>query len=138
MTRATLFKTLFCACAVAAAASPVLSQQARAPGLPALSAMERGMWEFREPGSKAAPRRICVSDPVALMQIRHGTAPCSRYVIDSEAKRATVHYTCPGAGHGRTTLRVETSQLIQLESQGIAEGAPFNFSYEGRKVGACR
>lgn len=110
---------------------------AQAPGLPALGAIERGLWELRERGSSAAPRKICVADPSTLIQIRHGSTACSRFVIDSKPDRATVHYTCPGAGHGRTTIRVETSRLIQIDSQGIADDSPFNFSYEGRRTGAC-
>lgn len=108
-----------------------------AAGLPALAAIEKGLWELRERGSNAQPRRICVADPVALMQVRHGSSACSRFVIDNQSKRATVHYTCPGAGHGRTTIRVETSRLIQIESQGIADNSPFNFTYEGRHAGKC-
>lgn len=133
MKRASLFRyALLSAASLAGAAAP-----ANAPSLPALGVIERGMWELRERGSSASPRRICVSDPVALMQVRHGASACSRFVIDSQPKRATVHYTCPGAGHGRTTIRVETSRLIQIESQGIADDSPFNFAYEGRYTGKC-
>jgi hypothetical protein len=79
-----------------------------------------------------------VADPDALIQIQHGPGACSRFVIDSQPNRATVHYTCPGAGHGRTIIRVENPRVIQIESQGIANNAPFNVSYEGRHAGACR
>ncbi|RJF85438.1 DUF3617 domain-containing protein [Sphingomonas cavernae] len=123
--------------ALTAAAAPAAWQPARAPGLPALAGIEKGMWELRERGSSAAPRRICIADPSTLIQIRHGASACSRFVIDSKPDRATVHYTCPGAGHGRTTIRVETSRLIHIDSQGIADNSPFNFTYEGRRVGNC-
>ena len=32
---------------------------------------------------------------------------------------------------------IETGRLIKLETQGIAGGAPFDLSYEGRRLGAC-
>lgn len=109
-----------------------------APGIKALQGVARGQWELRERGSTAAPRKICIAEPVALTQIRHGGTVCSRFVIDNQPKRATVHYTCPGAGHGRTTIRVESNALLQIESQGIANNAPFNTSYEARRLGACQ
>lgn len=121
----------------AAAAAPAAWQPAHAPALPALAGIEKGMWELRERGSSAALRRICVADAFALIQIRHGGTACSRFVIDSKPDRATVHYTCPGAGHGRTTIRLESSRLIQIDSQGIADNSPFNVTYEGRRLGNC-
>lgn len=111
---------------------------ARSTTLPALTRLMEGSWELRERGSKAAPQRICAADPLALMQVRHAGRACSRFVIDSQSDRATVHYTCPGVGHGRTTLRVETNRLVQIETQGFVEGAPFQTRYEGRFVGPCR
>jgi hypothetical protein len=48
-----------------------------------------------------------------------------------------VHYTCPGAGHGRTTVRVETPRLVQIESQGMARNEPFAIRLEGRRTGNC-
>jgi hypothetical protein len=41
------------------------------------------------------------------------------------------------AGQGLTTIRRETDALIQIQSQGINNGAPFSFSVEGRHGGAC-
>lgn len=122
---------------LAGSAAPA-GQAERAPDLPALRGVERGMWELRTRGSTAAPRKLCVADPSMLVQIQHGAGVCSRFVIDSQPNRATVHYTCPGAGHGRTTIRVETSRILQIESQGIASNAPFNVTYEARHAGACR
>ena len=80
---------------------------------------------------------MCVADPRTLLQVRHGRAPCSRFVIANDARASTVHYTCPGAGHGRTTIRVETPRLIQIDSQGIADNEPFALQFEGRRTGAC-
>lgn len=114
------------------------AQPARAPALAALRAIEPGLWELREPGNRAGTARLCVSDPTVLLQLRHRGATCSRYVIDDRPGLATLHYTCPGAGHGRTTIRVETPALIRVDSQGIAGNAPFEVKYEGRRQGLCR
>lgn len=140
--RATRYQTL-CAAAIlalgmlAGGAAPA-GQNGRPADLPALRDIERGMWELRLRGSTAPPRKLCVADPAMLVQIQHGGGTCSRFVIDSQPSRAIIHYTCPGAGHGRTAIRVETNRILQIESQGIANNAPFNVSYEARHVGACR
>ncbi|HWV11659.1 MAG TPA: hypothetical protein VN110_00015, partial [Sphingobium sp.] len=62
---------------------------------------------------------------------------CKRLTVDEAAKRLVVSYECGAAGTGRTNLRIETARLVQIQSQGIAGGAPFSFSMEGRRVGAC-
>ncbi len=108
------------------------------PGQPltALSAIEGGEWvlKSKETGDT---KSLCLGDSKVLLQLRHGTASCSRFVIANDPKSSTVHYTCPGQGHGRTTIRVETSRLIQIESQGIANNSPFQILYEGRRIGTC-
>ncbi|CAN5323422.1 hypothetical protein BH09PSE4_BH09PSE4_23460 [soil metagenome] len=108
---------------------------AQAPRLAALSSIETGEWTLKEIGGEG--RSLCLSDPRTLIQLRHGNAQCTRFVISDDPHSVTVHYTCPGAGHGRTTITVETSRLIKVETQGIAGGAPFESTYEGRRTGAC-
>jgi hypothetical protein len=124
------------ALAAALLASPLLSQPAEAPTLTALTIIENGQWLLKAPNA-AENRSICVSDPRILLQVEHARATCSRFVIANDPKATTIHYTCPGAGHGRTTLRVETPRLIQIDSQGIADKEPFAIHFEGRRVGAC-
>jgi len=58
-------------------------------------------------------------------------------VIKDDSDRATVHYTCPGLGWGRTSLLVETPRLVRINSQGIAGRAPFAFDAEARRTGEC-
>ena len=109
---------------------------AQAPQLAALSSIEQGEWQLREVGAHNPARQLCVSDPALLLQIVQGEAPCSRFVIENAANTATVHYTCP-TGHGRTTITIETPRLFQLKTQGIMNGAPFDYDFEGRRTGAC-
>jgi hypothetical protein len=109
---------------------------AQAPGLKVLAQIEPGRWQLRETASKVE-RTVCVSDPRILIQLRHGSAQCSRFIIDNQPSEGTVHYTCSGAGHGRTTIEVETPRLIQIQTQGLVNGSPFDSKIEGRRLGAC-
>lgn len=106
----------------------------------ALRQLEKGQWELRERGVKqpAAPRRVCVGDPGQLLQVQHGDGGCSRFVVADTNDHAVVTYQCNGRGNGRTDIRVETPRLIQIDSQGVADGAPFAVSLEGRRTGDCR
>lgn len=103
--------------------------------LAALSQIMPGQWSLTSAG--APSRSICLNDPRVLLQLRHTGVACSRYVITNEKAVTTVHYTCPGAGHGRTEVKVETPRLIQVQSQGIADNAPFDWVFEGRMTGTC-
>jgi hypothetical protein len=58
-------------------------------------------------------------------------------VLNQTRTEMTVQYTCKGSGFGRTQLRRETAQLVQIETQGVADGLPFDFSAEGRWAGEC-
>lgn len=109
---------------------------AQGPSLAMLSALDDGQWElrFRDGGEN---RRVCVRSGLELIQIQHGQAACSRFVIDDGTREVTVQYTCRGDGYGRTTIRKESAGLLQIDSQGIAGGLPFEFSAEARRVGAC-
>ena len=108
-----------------------------APVPHALHGLETGEWELRERGEGGRARRMCVTDLRQLLQVRHGHALCSSFIVSDAANAASVTYDCAAAGNGRTDLRVETSRLVQIRSQGIAGGAPFSFSLEGRRIGAC-
>jgi hypothetical protein len=109
---------------------------AQAPGLAMLNALERGSWQIQDRAG-GTPRAICLGDARQLLQLRHPRSDCSRYVISDTAAEVTVHYTCPGAGHGRTTIRRETNRLVQVDTQGITGGAPFSDAYEARRTGPC-
>jgi len=121
----------------ALAATPALTQGG-GNKLSALARLEPGLWQLRNLEDESArPQSICVADPSVLMQVQHRNSPCSRLVIDNGANTATVHYTCPAGGFGRTTLRAETSRLAKIDTQGISGNAPFAYRAEARRVGAC-
>lgn len=110
---------------------------AQAPSLTMLSALDDGLWELR-PRDGSAVRRLCVRSGLELIQLQHTESNCSRFVVEDGTQAVTVQYTCRGNGYGRTSIRRETSSLVQIDSQGIAGGLPFQFSAEARRVGACR
>ncbi len=117
-----------------AAASAVPAQ---APSLGMLDRLEKGSWQLRERGKEDVLQTICVGDARRMIQIQHPRSTCSRYVIEDTPNSVTVHYTCPGAGHGRTSIRSETNRLVQIDTQGIAEGRPFSQAIEARRTGGC-
>ena len=127
------FRWSFAACALAGATAV----PAQAPSLAMLDGLEKGSWQLRERGSDTVLQTVCVGDARRMIQIQHPRANCSRYIIEDTPKSVTVHYTCPGAGHGRTTIRSETNRLVQIDTQGIADGKPFSQAIEARRAGAC-
>jgi len=110
---------------------------AQAPGLAVFDGLQKGGWTLKAQGSTDAGKRVCLGDPGLLIQIQHGNATCSRYVIENTPKSLRVSYKCGNLGHGVTTIRRESSSVVQIHSQGIANNAPFSFSVEGRRTGAC-
>ncbi|CAN5308803.1 hypothetical protein BH10PSE14_BH10PSE14_39850 [soil metagenome] len=131
-----LGRTALCGVVLGTALSAA-SPAAGPPQLAVLAEVEPGQWQLRESGTTAAPRGLCLADPAMLLQLGHPGAQCSRFVINDTPGSATVHYTCPGAGHGRTTLSVETPRVVHVVTQGIAGGLPFDHDYEARRLGAC-
>lgn len=124
--------------ALALLAVPGRTQNPQPGAMPALSMIQPGQWLLKSRTGATANRLVCVSDVRALLQVEHGSAICNRFVIANTPRETTVHYTCPGSGHGRTTIKVETPRLIQIETQGIARQAPFAVEFEGRRTGDCK
>jgi hypothetical protein len=119
---------------LAAFAAPVVAQR---PALAMLNQLEAGRWELRVRDAAGAVERICLPDTQRLIQLRHPTDACDRLIVDDAATEVTVQYTCRGRGYGRTHIRRETNRLVQIDTQGIADGLPFNFAAEARRVGDC-
>lgn len=137
-----MIKTLFRlpnAVAIAGAVIAVgvaLPAMAQSDGLAMLSGLSKGEWTIKHRDG-SPDQKICVSSGRELIQLRHLESECSRFVVEDGANKVTVQYTCPGNGYGRTNIRKETGSLVQIESQGIAEGSPFQFVAEARRTGSC-
>jgi len=123
---------------VGLSAGLAMAAPAEAPGVTALSSLQPGLWSIRsrDPDGPAL-RQLCLGDPRILLQLRHEGQSCSRFVVTNDAQTAVVTYTCPGRGNGRTTVRVETPRVAQIDSQGIADNSPFDWALEARRVGDC-
>lgn len=118
----------------AALAVPASSQR---PALAMLDQIEPGRWEIRLRDGSRRTYPVCVDNGRKLIQLRHEALNCERLVVDDRANEVTVQYTCRGRGYGRTSIRRETGRLVQIETQGIAEGLPFEFEAEARRIGDC-
>lgn len=109
---------------------------AQSGSLAMLAGLTKGEWTIKyRDGSP--DRKMCVRTGQELIQLRHAGSNCSRFVVEDDASRVTVQYTCRGDGYGRTDIRRETERLVQIESQGIASGVPFQLAAEARRTGEC-
>lgn len=120
------------------ASGVAFAQPAAAPTLSAMRAVAPGSWSLRETGAAGPARTSCFADTTAFLRLRLRSEQCSRFVIEDTPRVATVHYTCPGIGHVRTTVHVDTPRSLRIESEGIADGMPFADAYEARRLGSCR
>lgn len=114
---------------------------AQRPSLAVLRPLQPGQWELHERGEGSEDgqtRKLCITDLRQLLQVRHGRTLCRSFVVSDAPTMATITYDCAAAGNGRTDLRVETPRLVQINSQGIADGAPFAFAMEARRIGDCQ
>lgn len=120
--------------AAAGFAAPAVGQ--RSP-LAMLDQLESGRWELRPRGDRGSPELICLQDGRRLIQLRHPASVCQRLIVSDGPGEVIVQYTCRGRGYGRTHIRRETGRLVQIESQGIVDGLPFDFTAEARRIGDC-
>ncbi len=109
---------------------------AQGGGLAMLDGLTKGEWTVRQRDGSPS-RKICLRNGRELIQLQHRQPNCNRFIVEDEAGEVTVQYTCPGDGYGRTNIRRETSSLVQIESQGIVGGLPFQFTAEARRTGTC-
>lgn len=135
-----MLRALALAAASLTVASPVQSAPVQSALAPARmqKGLEPGEWLLRARGHDGEVRRLCIADLRQFLQLRHSRNSCRIFTVAETANRHVVTYDCGAAGNGRTDLRIETSRLVQIQSQGIADGAPFSFAVEGRWAGACR
>jgi len=114
-----------------------MAAPAQTPGLTLLDGLTQGEWTLKERGTTGSGQKVCLGNPELLLQIQHGNASCTRYVIENSPRKLRVSYKCGRAGQGVTEIKLESSNLVQIYSQGIRNDAPFSFSMEGRRTGSC-
>lgn len=131
------FRRLLVGGVVACSAISYPAVTAERPALAMLDQLQPGQWEVRDRDISGGRSRLCLDNGRRLVQIRHMRETCRSFTVEDSAEAVTVHYTCPGNGYGQTSVRYESAQLVQLETQGIAQGLPFNVRAEVRRVGSC-
>ena len=129
--------TLFAAALGVSATLISSGATAQAGSLGMLANLAKGEWTLKSRDG-SLDRKICVRTGMELIQLRHREQNCSRFVVEDEAQEVVVQYTCPGNGYGRTKIRQETPSLLQVQTQGIVEGLPFQANAEARRTGTCR
>ncbi|WP_265563412.1 DUF3617 domain-containing protein [Sphingomicrobium arenosum] len=102
-----------------------------------LSKVEAGLWEVSKPGSRMAPRRICLADVSMLAQFEHLGNQCTRMTVSEEGNNALMRYTCARGGFGSSEVQVVTPRSLRIVTQGIKEGLPFHDTLHARRIGAC-
>jgi hypothetical protein len=118
--------------ASAAATAPAAAEQG-----PGLAGTQPGLWEISgAPGSKA-PVRQCIGDVAALARFEHRGKTCSAKVLQSEGSATSIEYSCGAAGFGHSDVEVITPRSLRISTQGIADGLPFNYVLQARRVGEC-
>ena len=120
--------------AAAGFAAPAIGQR---QGLAMLNQLEGGHWELRDRDTRAPVEQLCLRDGHRLIQLRHPASVCEQLIVSDTPGDVTVQYTCRGRGYGCTHIRRETGRLLQIETQGIVDGLPFDFAAEARRVGDC-
>jgi hypothetical protein len=101
-----------------------------------LAAVEGGQWEIDRLGPGERPK-LCISDPMVFASFEHRGKTCTRVVISDGPGGAVVHYTCTGGGFGQSTVKALTPRSLRVETQGIADNAPFQYVFQARRIGAC-
>ena len=95
-----------------------------------------GLWEIDRvgPGQRA---RLCLPDPNVLASLEHRGLACTRVIVRELPNSALVHYTCTGGGFGQSQVTAITPRSLRIETQGIAANAPFQYTFQARRVGNC-
>lgn len=109
---------------------------AQADGVQAIAGLRPGSYEARDLDT-GAQRRLCIRTQADLIQLRHSGVSCTHYIVEDKPNALGVRYSCPGGDWGMTRIRSEGRDLGQIESQGIAQGAPFSLRLEMRYREPC-
>ena len=130
MTRAV---SAFVLAATALAGAAVMA----APRPAAFAQAAPGMWEISGYPGARGPARECIGNLALLAQYEHRHQNCSSSVVSDRSPSSVIQYSCPGGGFGRTTVTMITPRSLRIETQGISDNLPFNYTLQARRVGDC-
>jgi len=119
---------------IAGAVLPLALAGASTPSV--LSQITSGLWEITgERGASAT--RVCVREPSLLAQVEHRSAKCTQTVLRNDSASAIIEYSCAADGFGHSKITMLTPRSVRIETQGIADYAPFGYVVHARRVGNC-
>lgn len=121
-----------------AAAALIASGGAGAlPAVKALAGIAGGLWEVDGVPGHRAPIRTCVAEPLQLAYVEHGKAKCTPTILGDSPPNLRLSYQCTGGGFGQASVKAITPRSLRLDVQGIADGAPYNYVMQARRIGDC-
>ena len=103
----------------------------------ALEGVSGGLWELAGVPGHKAPVQRCIADPTALMTLEHSGAKCSQTVLGEQGATVRLSSQCGAAGFGQGTIKQLTPRTLRVEATGIANGAPFTYVVQARRLGDC-
>lgn len=103
----------------------------------ALADVAGGLWELEGlPGVKSSIRQ-CVADPIKLITVEHKGAKCTETVLGEQGSTVRISYQCGAAGFGQGSIKQITPRSLRVEVTGIADGAPYGYVVQARRVSEC-
>jgi hypothetical protein len=103
----------------------------------ALAQSSPGLWEMTGSPDTNVPIRQCVGDLTALAQFEHRRKICKRSVISDNGSATVISYSCGNGEFGQSKLTVVTPRSMRIETQGISDQLPFNYTIQARRIGDC-
>jgi hypothetical protein len=105
--------------------------------IPTLAETQPGLWEISGAPGMKGPVRQCVTDMRMLARFEHRSKACSSRVLKSVGSTTSIEYSCGSAGFGHSEIEVITPRSLRISTQGIADGLPFNYVLQVRRVDDC-
>lgn len=109
-----------------------------ATGPSTLAGVKAGMWELEGVPGTNGPARACVADIQLLTRYEHRNSKgCSGKPVSDSGSSTVVEYSCGAAGFGRTRIEAITPRNLKINTQGISDQLPFNYTLNAHRIGDC-
>ena len=105
--------------------------------LPTLAQTQPGLWEISGAPGVKTPVRQCVADVPALARFEHRGKACTSKVLKHVGSLTAFEYSCGAAGFGHSEVEALTPRSLRISTQGISNGAPFNYVLQARRMADC-
>ena len=103
-----------------------------------LADVKPGMWELAGLPGTHGPARACVADVQLLTRYEHRNSKgCSAKAVSDNGSSTVIEYSCGGAGFGRTKIEAITPRNLKINTQGISDQLPFNYTLNAHRIGDC-